>query len=94
MITMTLLLEDSMKAHIIRMGKSQGIHLPKALLKKAKLGSDVELRSEPGWIVISNMRNPRIGWAEAAQRMRAHCEDHLVDPYVSTRFDQEDWKWE
>ncbi|MDH5739259.1 MAG: hypothetical protein OEY77_02915 [Nitrospira sp.] len=60
-----------MKVRIVRMGKYQCIHLPKALLKKAKLGGDVELRAELGRILISNTGKPRVGWAEAARRMRA-----------------------
>jgi antitoxin MazE len=56
-----------MKARIIRMGKSQGIRLSKTLLKKAKLGDEVELRAELGRIVISKAGKPRVGWAKAAQ---------------------------
>ena len=66
-----------MKERIVRMGKSQGIFLPKSLLKKTKLGDEVELRVEPGRILISKNVKPRIGWAEAAQRMRA--EDRSLD---------------
>lgn len=54
--------EAHMKARIVRTGKSQGIRLPKALLKKAKLGGEVELRAEPGRILISNTGKPRVGW--------------------------------
>lgn len=68
-----------MKERIVRMGKSQGILLPKTLLRKAKLGDEVELRVEPGRILISRNVNPRIGWAEAAQRMRARDEDRSLD---------------
>ncbi|MFZ3013258.1 MAG: AbrB/MazE/SpoVT family DNA-binding domain-containing protein, partial [Nitrospira sp.] len=68
-----------MKARIVRIGKAQGIHLPKALLKKAMLGNDVELRAEPGRIVISNTGKLRVGWAEAAHRMRVRDEDRFLD---------------
>lgn len=64
-----------MKARIVRIGNSRGIYLPKALLKKAQLGDEVQLRAEPGRILISKIAKPRIGWAEAAQRMRARNED-------------------
>ncbi|QPD05631.1 MAG: SpoVT/AbrB domain-containing protein [Candidatus Nitrospira kreftii] len=50
-----------MKAHIVRRGKAQDIRLSKALLKKAKLGNDVELRAELGRILISNTAKPRVG---------------------------------
>lgn len=55
-----------MKARIVRIGSTQVIYLPKALPKKAKLGEEVELRAEPGRILISKNVKPRIGWAEAA----------------------------
>ena len=82
-----------MKSRIARIGNSQGIDLPKALLKKARLGHKVELRAEPGRILISKATKPRAGWAEAAQRMRARDEDGLFDPPTSPRFDKEEWKW-
>jgi hypothetical protein len=37
-----------MKAHIVRIGNSRGIRLPKTLLQKAKLEDEVELQAEPG----------------------------------------------
>ncbi len=52
-ITIVTLQEDYMKARIVRMGKPQSIHLPKTLLKKAKLGGDVELRAVLDRIGIS-----------------------------------------
>lgn len=80
-----------MKARIVRIGNSRGIHLPKTLLKKAKLGGDVELRSEPGRILISNIGKPRAGWAEAAHRMRVQDEDRFLDAASPTWLDKEAW---
>lgn len=68
-----------MKAHIGRIGNSRGIRLPKTLLQEAQLEDEVELRAEPGRILISKMTKPRTGWAEAARRMRARDEDRLID---------------
>ena len=82
-----------MKAHIVRIGNSHGIRLPKTLLQKAQLEDEVELRAEPGHILISKTDKPRAGWAEAARRMRERDEDRLLDPPTSTRFDKEEWKW-
>ena len=79
-----------MKGRIVRMGKSQGIRLPKALLKSAKLGGEVELRAEPGRILISKNVKPRIGWAEAAQRMRVRDEDRFLDAASPIWLDKED----
>ena len=82
-----------MKAHIVRIGNSKGIRLPKTLLQEAQLEDEVELQAEPGRILISKSAQPRAGWADAARRMRAQGEDILLDPPIATRFDKEDWKW-
>ena len=82
-----------MKAHIVRIGNSRGIRLPKVLLQEAQLEDEVELLAEPGRILISNTAKPRAGWAEAALRMRARGHDRLLDPSTPTQFDKEEWKW-
>ena len=82
-----------MKAHIVRIGNSRGIRLPKTLLQEAQLEDEVELQAEPGRILISKTSKPRAGWAEAARRMREQDKDHLLDPPTPTRFDKEEWKW-
>jgi antitoxin MazE len=82
-----------MKAHIVRIGNSRGIRLPKTLLQEAQLEDEVDLQAEPGRILISKTAKPRAGWAEAARRMRARGEDRLLDPPTLTRFDKEGWKW-
>ena len=81
-----------MKVHIVRIGNSRGIRLPKTLLQEAQLEDEVELQAEPGRILISKTAKPRAGWAEAARRMRERDEDRLLDPPTSTRFDKEEWK--
>ena len=75
-----------MKAHIVRIGNSRGIRLPKTLLQEAQLDDEVELQAEPGRILISKTAKPRAGWAEAARRMRARDEDRLIDSPGSNPF--------
>ncbi|MFY4728001.1 AbrB/MazE/SpoVT family DNA-binding domain-containing protein [Nitrospira sp. BLG_2] len=82
-----------MKAHIVRIGNSRGIRLPKTLIQEAQLEDEVELQAEPGRILISKPSRPRAGWADAARRMREQGEDHLIDQPMPTRFDKEEWKW-
>ncbi len=82
-----------MKAHIVRIGNSRGIRLPKTLLQEAQLEDEVELQAEPGRILISKTAKPRAGWSDAAKRMRERDEDGLIDQPTPTQFDKEEWKW-
>jgi antitoxin MazE len=82
-----------MKARLVQIGNSRGIRLPKNILAEAQLEDEVELKAEPGCIVIRSSKRPRAGWADAAQRMKERGEDHLLDPPVANRFHREEWKW-
>jgi antitoxin MazE len=81
------------KAHIVRIGNSRGIRIPKALLELTQLQDEVELHAQPGRLVVREARRPRTGWAEAAKLMRGRDEDRLLDEASPTRFDEEDWVW-
>jgi antitoxin MazE len=75
-----------MKSRIVQIGNSRGIRLPKVLLEEVQLADEVELKAEPGRIVIRRGSRPRAGWADAARRMRERDEDRLLDSTTSTRF--------
>ena len=82
-----------MKTRLVQIGNSRGIRLPKTIIAEAQLRDEVELKAEPGRIVISSAKKPREGWPEAARLMHERNEDHLIDKTTSTRFDREEWKW-
>ncbi len=82
-----------MKTRIVQIGNSRGIRLPKTILQEAQLADEVELKAEPGRIVIRTAARPRAGWAAAARRMREGGDDQLLDLPTSTRFDEEEWQW-
>jgi antitoxin MazE len=81
------------KTRIIRIGNSRGILVPKLLLEQAQLPDEVELRAEPGRLVVSGVRRPRAGWAAAARAMRSRNEDRLLDEPTPTTFDDREWRW-
>ena len=78
---------------IVRIGNSQGIRVPKAVLEQAELPEDVALRAEPGRLVVTAARTPRAGWAAAAREMHAADEDRLLDEVPPSVFDDEEWEW-
>jgi antitoxin MazE len=81
------------RTRIVRIGNSRGLRLPKALIEEAALTDDVELRVEPGRLIVQSVREPRVGWEDAAKRMHKAGDDRLLDPSTPTRFDEEEWTW-
>ena len=81
------------KTRIVRIGNSRGIRVPKLLLDQADLPEEVELRAEPGRLVVTGVARPRADWAAKARLARARGDDRLLDPDTSTRFDDIDWQW-
>ena len=82
-----------MKTHLVRIGNSRGIRIPKPLIEQAGLTEEVEIRVEGHTIIIEPATSPRAGWAEAAKEMRARSEDELLDPVIPTEFDENEWEW-
>jgi antitoxin MazE len=82
-----------MKARLIRIGNSRGVRLPKPLIEEAGLREEVEVRVRGGAVVISSVREPRAGWAEAASEMSEQGEDRLLDETTTTQFDEKEWRW-
>ena len=82
-----------MKTRLVQIGNSRGIRLPKTVIEEAQLADEIELKVEAGGIFIRSARPPRMGWTEAAKKMRELGDDQLMDPTNSTKFDREEWKW-
>lgn len=85
-----------MKAHLIRIGNSQGIRIPKPLLEQTKLRDEVEIEVQDDCLVIRAIGNPRAGWDEAFAAMARQDDDALLDnkELVPTRWDEEEWEWQ
>lgn len=81
------------RTRIVRIGNSRGIRVPKLLLDQAALPDEVELRAEPGRIVVSAAARPRSGWAARARAMHRRDDDALLDDATATNFDLVDWRW-
>jgi len=75
------------------MGNSQGILIPKPLLRQLGLAERAEMSVEEGAIVLRPARPAaRSGWAEASQRIAAAGDNALVLPEFPNEAD-EDWTW-
>lgn len=63
------------RARMIKIGNSQGIHIPKVLLEQAEIGEEVELEVQAGKIVIRPSRGPRHGWDDQFAKMAERQDD-------------------
>jgi antitoxin MazE len=84
-----------MKTHIVRIGNSRGVRIPKPLLEQTGLAGEVEITAEDGSLVIRPVRKPRDGWAAAFQEMARRGDDALLDgvPPTLSAWDEDEWEW-
>ncbi len=87
----------AIRTHIVRIGNSQGIRLPKALIEQAGLTaeSEVEVAVEDNALVIRAAHQPREGWDAMFQAMAAADDDTLLDSSApsTTTWDATEWEW-
>jgi antitoxin MazE len=75
------------------MGNSQGVLIPKPLLKQLGLEGEAEMMIEGDALVLRPAKPiVRSGWAEASRRIAATGEDALTLPEFSNEEDK-NWVW-
>jgi antitoxin MazE len=78
---------------IRRLGNSQGILIPKPILKQLGLVDEAEMVVEGNTLVLRKPKAaPRAGWAESARELAANGDDALVWPEFPNEGD-EDLVW-
>lgn len=85
-----------MKSHIITIGNSRGVRIPKLMLEQTGLAGEVEISVRGETVVIRRVKKPRAGWAVALQEMARRGDDALVDepaPSLS-EWDEGGWQWQ
>ena len=84
-----------MRAHIVKIGNSQGIRIPKPLLDQTGIIDDVELEVEKTQIIIRPISSPRTGWDNAFRAMAQNGHDILIDgnENIPHSWDEEEWQW-
>ena len=77
-----------MKVSLRKIGRSQGLPIPKSMLVLVGLEGTADLPVRDGVIEIRAVRrNPREGWAEDARRLAAQGGDALLWPKVANEGD-------
>lgn len=87
-------MSNILKTHIVRIGNSQGIRLPKLLIEQARLGPEVEIEVGTDHLVIRTVRRPRENWDSQFAEMATHGDDALLDTDAPlTAWDDKEWEW-
>lgn len=83
-----------MKLKLVRIGNSQGIRLPKAVIDQCGLGKEVELEVDGAMIVIRASRpKARKGWDRAFKEMHEQKDDVVLWQAAESSWDEEEWEW-
>jgi antitoxin MazE len=79
--------------HLIRIGNSRGVRIPKVWLEQLDLGDEVEMAVEADQLVIRSARRPRQGWEEQFKTMHARGDDRPVADLPASAWDRQEWEW-
>ena len=67
-------------AHLIKIGNSQGIRIPKPLIQQAHLeGKELDIQVVSQGILVSPCKKPREGWKEAIETTLASKGSEATD---------------
>ena len=81
-----------MKASIIQIGNSQGLRIPKPILKQCGFDSEVELEVQDKKLIIKPHASIRKNWEKAFETMAENGDDQLLE-FGPNQWDEEEWEW-
>ncbi|NLI79245.1 MAG: AbrB/MazE/SpoVT family DNA-binding domain-containing protein [Candidatus Riflebacteria bacterium] len=82
----------SIKTSLVKIGNSQGIRIPKAVIDQVSLRGDIEIEVGEDCLIVKAARTPRAGW-ENAFRKAAPRPDQDRDFDVTMADFDGDWRW-
>jgi len=85
-----------MKTKLIRIGNSQGVRIPKPLIKESGLSGEIEMILRDNEIVLRSAEKTRKNWDQSFEDMAKKGDDQLLDQEEveqSSEWDQTEWTW-
>lgn len=85
----------AVRTQIVRIGNSQGVRIPRAILEQCRLEREVWLEPATEGLVVRPVRQTRAGWETAFQEMAEQRDDGLLDQetLVATEWEEDEWEW-
>jgi antitoxin MazE len=82
------------KTRLVRIGNSQGIRIPRAVVEQAGLQGELELEVRRKQLVVRQASRPREGWEDRFRAMTERGDDRPAWPEAAlTSFDEKEWEW-
>ena len=84
-----------MRTHVVRIGNSRGLRIPKPVLEQTGITDEVELEVDGSRIIIRSPHRVRAGWEDAFRAQHARGDDALIDGDTTgqSSWDDEEWRW-
>lgn len=83
-----------MRTTLRKVGNSRGVLIPAALLAECRIEGAVDLTVEEGRLIITPIKAPRAGWAEAAAQIATReDEDDALWPATFPEEEGGEWEW-
>ncbi|AHG72191.1 Transcriptional regulator/antitoxin, MazE [Mannheimia sp. USDA-ARS-USMARC-1261] len=79
-----------MQVSLRKVGNSQAVIIPKAILLQLGLANQLEMEVQEDKIILSAPKNIRNGWAAAARQIAEQGDDELLDFPMDS---EDEWIW-
>jgi antitoxin MazE len=86
-------MSNVVKTHLVRIGNSRGVRIPKVWLDQLDLGEEVAMAMEADQLVIRSARRPRENWEEQFLAMHEREDDRAADEFPASTWDDAEWEW-
>ncbi|HOY66595.1 MAG TPA: AbrB/MazE/SpoVT family DNA-binding domain-containing protein [Candidatus Ozemobacteraceae bacterium] len=85
----------SLKTNLVKIGNSQGVRLPKAVLQQIHLIDEIEIEIKRDCLVLKPANNPRAGWDEGFKKAMKAIPDSELEAWEKLQLqnDEEEWSW-
>ncbi|MEI7948942.1 MAG: AbrB/MazE/SpoVT family DNA-binding domain-containing protein [Gammaproteobacteria bacterium] len=78
-----------MRINLVKIGNSQGVIIPAALLASCELNDGINLQVKGKRLILEALKQPRAGWFDNSQ---PEAEEAVLDS-ISAEEGSEDWTW-
>lgn len=84
-----------MKTHLIQIGNSKGIRIPKSIIEQYNISEEIELIPMSNGLLISSKSIPRKDWEELFNKALKSKNSPDISEWQKfpNRFEKEEWSW-